>query len=280
MCTNLVVLLFLLTLNKNVLSSFQGHLYGINRPTLTSSFVQIENNSSNSIDLLNLGSASLSGPATAMRTIDNKNYIVTYYISDSLGVPHYFILTIDVTNTPRLKSNVTINGPGLGSFWQISDDQKQIVGIRESLHSGASLELATIDQTNGKVKTLGYYPYGSYNLVMGFARQRRLYYNIINGNLFCGINVDTGKLDINIKLQNDYSIYAIIYDSIKDRLISLVYSSTIVQNAWFLATIVIENNSTMKFERIGKSFIPMGEKYLWSTTYTLALKERQWLTLW
>ncbi len=115
---------------------------------------------------------------------------------------------------------------------------------------------------------------------MSFARQRRLYYNLINSNLFCGINVDTGKLDINIKVPNDYSIYGLVYDSIKDRLISLVYSSTVVQNGWFIATIVIENNSTMKFERIGKSFIPMGEKYLWSTTYTLALKERQWLTLW
>ncbi len=26
--------------------------------------------------------------------------------------------------------------------------------------------------------------------------------------------------------------------------------------------------------------IPMEGKYLWSSTYTLALKERQWLTLW
>jgi hypothetical protein len=262
-----------------VLSSYKGHLYGINRPSLTASFVEIPNNSTKSNDLLNLGRISISGGATAMKTINNENYVVAYHTSDSFGVPHYFILTIDITNTPKVKSNLTINGPGLGSFWQIADDEKQIVGIRESLQSGASLELATIDQTIGKVKTVGLYPYGSYSLVMGFARQRRLYYNLIDGK-FCGINVDTGKLDVNIRLTNDYMIYAIVYDEIKDRLISIVYSSTVVEKAWFIANIIIENNSKIKFERIGKSIIPMEGRYFWSTTYTLALKERQWITLW
>jgi hypothetical protein len=70
---------------------------------------------------------------------------------------------------------------------------------------------------------------------MSFARQRRLYYNLINSNLFCGINVDTEKLDINIKMLNNYLIYALINNSMKNRLISLVYSSTITRKAWFIA---------------------------------------------
>jgi hypothetical protein len=268
-------ILLLLLLSKNVLS----HLYGIDGSSLISSFVKIVNNSTKYDRLLSLGRGTISGPATATKSIDNENYIVTYHISDSFGVPHYYILTIDITNTPKVKINATIFGSGIGSFWQIADDQKQIIGIRESLQSGASLELATINQTTGQVKTLGLYPYGSYSIIMAFARQRRLYYNIID-NLFCGINVDTGKLDINIKIQNDYSIYGIIYDSLTDRLISLVYSSIVVKNAWFIAEIITENASTIKFKRIGKSIIPMGDKYFWSTTYTLALKQRQWITLW
>jgi len=274
-----ILLLLLLLLSKDVLSSNDGCLYGIDRSSLIASFVKIVNNSTKYDRLLSLGPVSISGPATATKSIDNQNYIVTYYISDSHGVPHYYILTIDINNTPKVKINATITGSGIGSFWQIADDQKQIVGIRDSLRAGASLELATINQTNGQVKTLGLYPYGSYSIIMAFAQQRRLYYNIID-NLFCGINVDTGKLDINITIPNDYSIYGIIYDSLTDRLISLVYSSKVVQNAWFIAEIITENNSTIKFKRIGKSIIPMGDKYFWSTTYTLALKQRQWITLW
>jgi len=281
MDTNFIALLLLLlfSLNKNVLSSYKGRLYGIDRSLSTAFFVEIINNSSNYNRLLNLGCISFSGSATAMKTINNENYIVTYHTYDSFGVPYYYILTININNKPQMKSNLTINGSGIGSFWQIADDQKQIVGIRESLQSGASLELATINQTNGRVKTIGLYPYGSYSIIMAFAQKRRLYYNIID-NLFCAINVDTAKLDINIQIPNDYSIYAIIYDSLTDRLISLVYSSTIVKNAWFIAEIITQNTSTIQFKRIGKSIISMSGRYFWSTTYTLALKERQWITLW
>jgi hypothetical protein len=116
---------------------------------------------------------------------------------------------------------------------------------------------------------------------MTFARQRRLFYNIMDSYLFCGINIENGNLDVKINVPNEYLIYAIIYDSIKDQLLSIIYSSIIEKNGWNIAKILLENNSTtMQFQRIGKSIIPMKGKYLWSTTYTLALKERQWITLW
>ncbi|CAF4016732.1 unnamed protein product [Rotaria sordida] len=272
------ILFWLLAFNVNVSLSFKGRLYAIDQSSSTAAFVQISNNSTDYDRLLNLRRASISGPATAMKTIDNQNYVVTYHISDSFGVPHYYILTIDVQNTMKLKSNFTITGRGSGSFWQIADDEKQIVGIRESMQAGASLELAKIDRTTGQVETHGLYPYGSYSLVMAFARERRLYYNIIESNIFCAINVDTGSLDIKMLVPNGYSIYALIYDSQTDRLISLVYSSKVVKKAWFLATINIDkHSSSMTFERIGQSSIPMEDEYSWSTTYTLALKERQWL---
>jgi hypothetical protein len=276
------ILFLLLALNSiNLTLSFKGRLYGIDQSLATSAVVQIINNSPNYDRLLNLGRASFSGPANAMKTIDNQNFVVTYHTSDSLGVPHYFILTVGVQDKTKLKSNFTISGHGSGSFWQIADDEKHIVGIRESMQAGASLEVATIDRATGRAETCGLYPYGSYSLTMAFARERRLYYNLMDSYLFCAINIDTGTLDIKIPVPNDYSIYALVYDSLKDRLLSLVYSSKVVEKAWFLATISINKQSSkMTFERIGQSSIPMEDKYLWSTTYTLALKERQWLTLW
>ncbi|UJR17599.1 hypothetical protein I4U23_004495 [Adineta vaga] len=276
------ITLLLTFLNVTISFSFQGRLYGVDTSSIrNAAFVQIINNSPNYDRLLNLNRVSISGPATATKNIHNESYVVTYYTSDSHGVPYYFLFTIDVQNTPKLINNVTINGRGYGSFWQIADDEKQLVGIRESATPGATLELASLDQTTGQAKTIGLYPYGSYSLVMGFARQRRIYYNIIESYLFCGINVDTGNLDLNISIPNGYAIYALIYDSKTDRLISLAYSDKIVEKAWFIASIILENNSsTMKFQRIGNSSIPMNGHYFWSTKYTLATNERQWITLW
>jgi len=59
-------------------------------------------------------------------------------------------------------------------------------------------------------------------VVIGFARQRRLYYNLIESYLFYGINIDTGKLDYNISIPNDYTIYDLLYNELTDRIISLV----------------------------------------------------------
>jgi hypothetical protein len=276
-----LIFLILFFLNEKVFSLSKGRLYGIDKSSSIASFVYIENNSRKYDRLINIGKGTFPGPATATKSIDNQYYIITYTIFDSFAVPHYYILTIDVKNKTKIESNLTLNGPGIGSFWQIGDDEKEIVGIRESFHSGASLELASINKTNGYIKTIGLYPYGSYSLIMTFARQRRLFYNIMNSNLFCGINIDNGNLDIQINVPNEYSIYAIVYDEIKDQLLSIVYSAIIEKDSWFIAKIIIENNSTkIKFERIGKSIIPMKGKYSWSTTYTLALKERQWITLW
>ncbi|CAF1232315.1 unnamed protein product [Adineta ricciae] len=265
----------------NITLAFQGRLFGVDTSSIrNTSFVQILDNSPKYDRLLYLNRASFAGPATATRNIHNETYSATYYTSDSFGVPHYFLFTIDVKKPLKLLNNVSINGPGYGSFWQIADDETRLVGIRESAHSGASLEVAALDQTTGRVNTIGLYPYGSYSLVMGFARQRRIYYNVIEA-LFCGVNVDTGKLDVQIRMPNDYVIYALIYDPTKDRLISIVYSGKIVDKAWFIASIIVDtSSSTLKFERIGNSVIPMDGNHFWSTTYTLAVKERQWITLW
>jgi hypothetical protein len=218
MRNNTFVLLLLSVFSKNVSSSFTGHLYGIDQL----SFVQLMINSSKYDHLLNLGRLSLSGSATTIKNINNQSYVVAYHIFDSFGLPHTYLLTIHVIDTPQVKINLTINGPGYRSFWQIADDQKQLIGIRKCHHSDATLQVATINQIRGKVERRGLYPYGSYSIVMEFACQRRLYYNLIESYLFYGINVDMGNLDINISIPNDYTIYALIYDQLKDRLISLV----------------------------------------------------------
>jgi hypothetical protein len=94
----MISILFLLFLSKNVLSSYNGHLYGIDKSSLTASFVEIENNSSNYNRLLSLGRATFPGPSNAMKSFNNDNYIVTYNTYDYYAVPHYFILTIYLKN--------------------------------------------------------------------------------------------------------------------------------------------------------------------------------------
>jgi hypothetical protein len=90
------------------------------------------------------------------------------------------------------------NGPGDGPFFQIADDETRLVGIRSSTHPNVALEVVALDQTTGRVNTIGFYPYRHYSLVMVFARQRRIYSNIISSSLFCGVNVDSGILDSKI----------------------------------------------------------------------------------
>lgn len=277
------ILFFLLACNINVILSFKGRLFGVDQSGATMKFVQISNTSSDFDQLLDLGRSGIASTASAMRTIDSQNYDALIYMYDSLGVPHYFLLMIDTHNGEiKVKTNLTIDKYS-GSFFQIADDEKEIFGIRESMKTSASLEVAIIDPKNGQLKTCGLYPFGYYQIVMVFACERRLYYNLMNWkdlNFFYGVNVDTGSLDVNITLPSDCLIYELFYDSSTDRLISLVTTSA-VGNVWYLATIeIVEPSSAVTFERIGTSSIPMQDKYLWSGVHTLAMKERQWLTLW
>ena len=255
-----------------------GSVFGTDQSGLDCFFVKLNSNFSKFDRILNIGDISISGPFTASRSLNNKNYLVTYHTFDSLGVPHYFLLNIDISQKAKVIENVTLNGPGVGSFFKIVEDEKQgLIGIRESLHPGSTLEVASINRTNGLMKSIGFYPYGEYSLVMTFARQRRLFYNLIDSYRFCAIDVDTGRLDVDTMIPGEYLIYAIVYDSIKDRLLTIVT----IENSWVLAEMKIENSSsTISFQRIGNSSIPMSKGYLWTNTYTLALTQRQLMTLW
>ncbi|CAF3750861.1 unnamed protein product [Rotaria sp. Silwood1] len=257
-------------------STFKCRLYGLDQSSLQTKLIQI-NNSSSYNPVLNLGRSTFSSKAISTK-IGNQNYVSTYRTFDSLGVPHYFLLIIDIY-LKSIKLNLTLNEKyGSGSFWQlavINDDD--IIGIRESLRPGSTLEVAKINLTNGSMKTIGTYPYGSYSLVMTYASKRRLYYNVIDPKVYA-VNVDTGNLDVNIQIPNGYSIYALDYDSINDRLIALVYSSS-ETNGWILTQMIITEKQEIKFERIGTTVIPF-EKYLWTTTYTINSNEHAWMTIW
>ncbi|CAF1403692.1 unnamed protein product [Rotaria sordida] len=260
----------------SLVSTFNCRLYAIDQSSIEIKLIEI-NNSSSYNPILNLGRSTFSGKATSTK-IGNHNYVSTYHNFNSLGVPHYFLLIIDI-DLKSIKLNLTLNEKyGSGSFWQIAAiNDNDIIGIRESMHPGSTLEVARINQTNGLMKTIGTYPYGSYSLVMTYASKRRLYYNVIESTLYA-VNVDTGNLDVSIQTPNDYLIYALDYDSINDRLIALVYSSSIT-NGWVLTQLIITAEKEIQFNRIGKTVIPF-EKYLWTTTYTINSNEHSWMTIW
>ncbi len=60
---------------------YNGHLYGIDESSRTTSFVHIENNSTKYDRLINLGEITISGPSTATKSLDNQYYLVTCHIS-------------------------------------------------------------------------------------------------------------------------------------------------------------------------------------------------------
>ncbi|CAF1033100.1 unnamed protein product [Rotaria sp. Silwood1] len=241
-------------------------------------FVEIYNASSYH-RVLNLGGSVFSTSAASTK-LNNQKYVSTYNHFDSLGVLHFFLLIIDI-QTKSIELNLTlIEKHDYGDFSQIAvanDDDDDIIGIRESASGGLSLEVAKINRTTGLMETIGIYPAGSFSFVMVYASKRRLYYNVIDSTLY-GINIDTGKLDVNIRIPMDYTIYGIDYDSTNDTLIALVYSRS-TTNGWILAQIIITAKYEIQFDRIGKSEIPF-EKYIWSTTYTMNTNKRLWITLW
>ncbi|CAF2946610.1 unnamed protein product [Rotaria sp. Silwood2] len=268
----IIILFFIVTF----VSTFKCRLYAIDQSSIETKFLEIINSSSYNY-ILNLGRSVFSGTATSTN-IGKQQYVSTYHTFDSLGVPHFFLLIIDI-HLKSIQLNLTLHEKhDSGSFWQIAvTNNNEIIGIRESFHAGSSLEVAKVNQTNGLMETIGTYPYGSYSIVMVYASKRRLYYNVIEST-FYAVNIDTSKLDISIPIPNDYTIYGMDYDSINDRLIALVYSSSIT-DGWVLTQIIITEKKELKFDRIGKTIIPF-EKYLWTTTYTINSNERFWMTLW
>ncbi|CAF4744899.1 unnamed protein product, partial [Rotaria magnacalcarata] len=99
-------------------STFKCSLYAIDQSSLEAKLTKI-NNSSSYNPILNLGDLVFSGSATSTK-LANKNYLSAYHTFDHLGVPHFFLLIIDI-DLKSIKLNLTLNEKdGSGSFWQIA----------------------------------------------------------------------------------------------------------------------------------------------------------------
>ncbi|CAF4305567.1 unnamed protein product [Rotaria socialis] len=246
--------------------------------TLDTKFIEFYNTSSHR-HVLDLGGSVFQSPSATVK-LDNRTYLSTYNTFDSKAIPYFFLLMIDV-KTKSIKLNVSlIEKNDYAGFYHIgvTHENGNIYGIRESFKSPLSLEVANINQTTGLMKSIGIYPAGSFSIIIAFASKRRLYYNVIDSTLY-GINIDTGKLEVHSQIPGDYSIYALDYDSAKDRLIALVYPAGLNDGVWYLVEVIMKAKGELEFDRIGKSEIPF-EKYFWSTNYALDAEKRLWVTLW
>lgn len=258
-------------------SSFSCRLFGMDQKTLNTKFIELYNGSSHH-QVLDLGKCVFENPSATAK-LNNHTYLSTYNTFDSKGIPYFFLLMIDV-ETKSLKLNLSlVDKEDNGAFYHIgvTNNNGNIYGIRDSSGSFA-LEVAKINQTTGRIESIGKYPAGEFSIIMAFAPKRRLYYNVIETTLY-GINIDTGNLDVHSKIPADYSIYGLDYDLAKDRLIAVVYPFGLDDGAWILAEIVVKGKGELQVNRIGKSEIPF-EKYLWSTNYALDPVKRLWITLW
>ncbi|CAF1956562.1 unnamed protein product [Rotaria magnacalcarata] len=259
-------------------SSFSCRLFGIDQKTLDTKFIEFYNTSSHR-HVLDLGGSVFQSPSATVK-LDNRTYLSTYNTFDSKAIPYFFLLMIDV-KTKSIKLNVSlIEKNDYAGFYHIgvTYENGNIYGIRESFKSPLSLEVAKINQTTGLMTSIGIYPAGSFSVIIAFASKRRLYYNVIDSTLY-GINIDTGKLEVHSQIPGDYSIYALDYDSAKDRLIALVYPAGLNDGVWYLVEVIMKAKGELAFDRIGKSEIPF-EKYFWSTNYALDAEKRLWVTLW
>lgn len=282
MQSNLIVVLFVLILSDSVLSVLNGRLYGINQTSKAAWFGMIENESKTFDQMIDLGEVWFASGPSATRGVNSEQYMIVYLRDTILDRNEFHLLTVDVTSgqKPKILSNIKLDKSTNGSFIQISDDDKQLVGMREIAGTRAQIELATINKTNGRINVTGFYPYGSDFFHMVFARERRLYYILHGSKLIYGINVDTGNIDIDILIPNGYSLQGLTYDSVKNRLLSFIYSVNFTESSYVLAEILIENNSTnIRFQPIGNPIIPY-VGYAWFSIYTLAVKERQLITVW
>ncbi|CAF2885886.1 unnamed protein product [Rotaria sp. Silwood2] len=259
-------------------SSFSCRLFGIDQTTLDTKFIEFYNKSFHN-NVLDLDGSVFQSPSATAK-IDNRTYLSTYNTFDSKGIPYFFLLMIDV-ETKSIKLNLSlIEKHDYAGFYHIgvTNENGNIYGIRESFKYPLGLEVAKINQTTGLMKTIGIYPIGSFSVIMALAPKRRLYYNVIDSKLY-GINIDTGKLDVHSQIPGDYSIYGLDYDSVKDRLISIVYPGGLNDGVWYLVEVIIKEKGELEFNRIGKSEIPV-DKYLWSTNYAIDSEKRLWVTYW
>ena len=282
MISNIIIVLFLLTLSENASSILTGRLYAVNQTAKSSWFGMIENESKNFDEQIELGEVWYASGPCATRSINSEQYTIVY-LRDTVFHPlDYHLLTIDVTNSqkPKILNDITLDKSINGSFLQISDDDKQFIGIKTIVGTRAQIELATINKTTGQINVMGFYPYGGIFIEMNFVRQHRLFYVLHDSKLIYGINVDTGNVDVDIVIPNGYSLQGLIYDSIKDRLLTFAYSENYTQPAFALAEIVIKKNSTnFQIQPIGNPIIP-SVGYAWFFAYAVAVKERQWISLW
>lgn len=272
----------MLTLLENVLSVLNGRLYGVNQTGKAVWFGMIENESKYFDQQINLGEVWFASGPCATKSINNEQYMIIYLKDTFIHRDGFHLLTIDVSNDQKSKifSDIKLDKSTNGSFIQISDDDKQLIGMRTIVGTRVQIELATINKTTGKINVTGFYPYGEDFFDMNFVRQHRLYYVLRDSKLIYGINVDTGNVDVDILVPKGYYLQGLVYDSITDRLLSFVYSENYTENAFALAEIVIKNNSTnFQVQPIGNPIIPF-IGYAWSAAYALAVKERQLITIW
>ena len=282
MISNIIIVLFLLTLSENASSILTGRLYAVNQTAKSSWFGMIENESKNFDEQIELGEVWYASGPCATKSINSEQYTIVY-LRDTVFHPlDYHLLTIDVTNgqKPKILTDIKLDKSTNGSFKQISDDDKQFVGFRSIVDTIAQIELATINKTTGHVNVIGFYPYGGLSFDMLFVRQHRLYYALHDSKLIYGINVDTGNVDVDIVIPNGYSLRGLMYDPIKDRLLTFAYSNNYTERAFTLGEIVIKPNSTnFQIQPIGNPIIP-SIGYAWFFAYTVAVKERQLISIW
>lgn len=259
-------------------SSFSCRLFGIDQKTLNTKFIEFGNSSSYRY-ILSLGNCVFESPAATAK-LDNHTYVATYNTFDSKGVPHFFLLMIDL-KTKSIKANLSlIDKEDNGAFYHIGvmPDTGNIYGIRDSFDSPLSLEVAQINQTTGVIEALATYPVGSFSVIMAFVPKHHMYYNVIERTLY-GVNIKTGSLDVQSKIPPDSTIYGLDYDSFKDRLIAIVYPSGSNDGVWILVEVIMKSKGKLEFNRIGDSEVPF-EKYFWSTKYAMDPVKRLWVTLW
>lgn len=269
------LLVFLVNFLISFVSAFDCQLYAIDQSSVDTKFIQI-NNDGSSKSILNLG-RSVFSTTIGSNNVNNRNYLGTYHTFDSLGIPYFYLLNIDI-KTKSVSYNTSLNEKNKsGSFYQVavaSDDE--IIGIRDRFGTLA-LEVARINASTGVMKTIGVYPVGTFSIVMIYASKRRIYYNVIDSTLY-GIHIDTGKLLVNATIPNDI-VYGLDYDEQKDRLIAVIYTNTGGKEGFILTEAKVNSHQEIRFNPIGNAKVDFNEFYMASTS-TIDTSQRLWISSW
>jgi len=272
----MLVLLSLFVLVIRFASAFDCQLYAIDQSSLDTKFIQI-NNDGSAETILHLGKTTFSA-TTGAANVNNRSFLATYHTYDAKAVPHFFLLNID-TKSKSISSNVSlVEIRDTGSFYQIAVvNDEEVIGIRDSFISPMALEVAKIYPSTGIMETIGIYPIGEFSIVMTYASRRRIYYNVVNSQLY-GINIHTGKLEVNSTIRG-VPVYGLDYDAKTDRLIAVIYSPVEEKHTWILTEVKIDKYHELQFIPIGNATVSF-DQYLWSTTYTMNSAERLWISSW